>query len=169
MRYIWVLVAGLFALFGAVYASTASAQGLTTEQFKTWTVRCQAIPESKKKLCEMIQSVSQNSTGKTLAQIAIGRKDENSPWISFMLVPLGVDIPFGAYLVHENGLEDRATIVRCTNAGCRARWSPNEASISAMKAETASQLVFRNIENQAVRIPLSLSGFTAALNRLKQE
>ena len=168
MRYIWVLMVGLFALFGAVYASIASAQGLSTEQFKNWTVRCQPLPESGNALCEMIQSVSQNSSGKTLAQIAIGRKDSNSPWISFVLVPLGVDIPFGVYLVHENGLEDRATIVRCTNAGCRARWLPNEESIAAMKAGATSQLVFRNIENKAIRIPLSLSGFTAALSKLEQ-
>jgi invasion protein IalB len=169
MRYIWVLLAGLFALFGAVYASSAAAQNLTSEQFKDWTIRCQAIPESRDKLCEMIQSISQNTTGKTLAQIALGRKDSNSPWLSFLLVPLGVDIPFGVYLVHENGLEDRAMVVRCTNAGCRARWSPNDASIAAMKAGSASQLVFRNIENKAVRIPLSMSGFTAALAKLQQD
>ena len=162
-------MAGLFALVGAVYASSASAQGLSSESFTDWTVRCQALPESRDKLCEMIQSVSQNSTGKTLAQVAIGRKDANSPWLSFLLVPLGVDIPFGVYLVHENGLEDRATIVRCTNAGCRARWSPNDASIAAMKAGQQSQLVFRNIENKAIRIPISLNGFTAALNRLEQD
>jgi invasion protein IalB len=168
VRYFWILFVGICAVFGAVIASNASAQQLTTEQFDTWTVNCQKGAANGRDLCEMVQTISQNSSGKSLAQLAIGRKDSNSPWIGIVLVPLGTDIPFGVVLVHENGLEEVATIIRCTNIGCRARWTPAADSIAAMKAGRSSQLVFRNIENKPVRIPVSLNGFSAALKRLSQ-
>jgi invasion protein IalB len=166
VRYFWVLFLGIFALFGAVYASVAAAQEITSEQFKSWTVRCKKV-DGGKNACEMAQAIARKDTNKTLAQIAIGRASKTAPWSSVILVPLGVNIPAGVVIAYETGKQDQAKIIRCTSAGCQATWSPSDESIEAMKSGSNSILAYRGEDNRVKKINLSLAGFTAALKKIE--
>lgn len=83
-----------------------------------------------------------------------------------IVVPLGVFLP-GALGLQVDGNEPRAVpFERCIPDGCVVRAPIAADMLAQMRAGSTAHLIVSPSPDERVRLPISLSGFTAAFNSL---
>ncbi len=84
-------------------------------------------------------------------------------------LPLGVFLPTGIQLKVDKGDEAaRAPFVQCIKDGCQARVALDGALMDKMKGGKRLRVAFFTPQKKELAFPISLSGFTAAINSIKK-
>jgi len=179
------LMTGLF-LTGIASAQVESAPGGGTvgsdalrqqpgqdaklERFQDWTVRCEARADQNngEELCEMIQQVTIEETGETVMEVAVGFVPDRAMPIALFTVPLGIRIPPGLQLRVDQNEAVRIEVELCGPDGCFASMSFDEPMLQQFRAGTGGTVQIRDPRGQSYDLPISMMGFTAALNRIQQ-
>ena len=148
----------------------APAQGAITErQFKDWTVRCGRQSEQGPHVCEM-QQQQIDKEGRTVMAVAVGQVPETSDLGLLIILPLGILLPAGVSLQIDGGAEVPLQVDRCERQGCRIEMLLEPDLLNRLKAGNKATVFFEAIDPQGERqrlgVPISLLGFTAALNEV---
>jgi invasion protein IalB len=137
-----------------------------TQQYEEWLVRC-GRPGGEE-VCEMVQQpVGEN--GKPVMAVAVGKVPGNPNPGMIILLPLGISLPPGVSLRIDGGAEIPARVERCERQGCQVEMLLEPDLLSALKGGSRATVDFhvqRQDRLQRVRVPVSLLGFTAALNEV---
>jgi invasion protein IalB len=146
---------------------TAPADRVTrTQQYQEWLVRC-GRPGGQE-VCEMVQQpVGEN--GKPVMAVAVGKVPGNPNPGMIILLPLGISLPPGVSLRIDDGAEIPARVERCERQGCQVEMLLEPDLLSSLKAGrqvTVDFHVHRQDGLQRVRVPVSLLGFSAALDEV---
>ncbi len=143
------------------------------EQFKDWAIRCETPKNAKEEVCAMFQAVSvkkdkdsEKSQRLLLFQVRYG-KGQKQP-SALITVPLGVLLPAGVAFKVDEGDEMKLPFSICMPGGCVAGTLLKDNVIWSMKAGNKATVTVINAARQTVPIPVSLKGFTAALNSLTE-
>lgn len=166
------------------------------QKFKDWTVECQSVPKPEAKLdvkveggegaasgsaettetapvaeitiCQIVQTLTEKSADKPVLQVAIGYlPDQKVPVASFVL-PLGIFLPAGLQLRVDEGKTGRVPFVSCDPVGCHAGVELDDEFLASMKKGSQLNVTFGTPNRQGVTAPVSLQGFTAALESLQK-
>lgn len=156
----------------AILSAPVAAQDVpqaTTATYRDWTLRCDHLPESPpRKVCEIVQAVRANDGQAVLAQIVIGQPAPDRPTKLIVQLPAGVWLPANATLAAPSGETVAATFTRCMQL-CIADADIDPALIAALKAAPEpAKLVFQDGNRKVIELPISLNGFTAAINATAQ-
>jgi invasion protein IalB len=148
----------------------APAEGTITErQFKDWTVRCGRHAEQGPEVCEMQQQQTDNE-GRTVMAVAVGQVPGSSDLGLLVVLPLGILLPAGVTLQIDSGAEMPLQVDRCERQGCRIEMLLETDLMTRLKAGSQAKVFFEAFDPQGERrrlgIPLSLLGFSAALNEV---
>jgi invasion protein IalB len=148
----------------------APAEGTITEQqFKDWTVRCGRQAEQGPEVCEMQQQQVDNE-GRTVMAVAVGRVPGSSDLGLLIMVPLGILLPAGVTLQIDGGSEMPLQVNRCERNGCRIELLLEQDLLTRLKSGSQAKVFFEAFDPQGERrrlgVPISLLGFTAALNEV---
>ena len=148
----------------------APAEGTITEQkFQDWTVRCGRQTEQGPQVCEM-QQQRVDQEGRTVMAVAVGRVPGTSDLGLLVVLPLGILLPAGVTLQIEGGAELPLPVDRCERPGCRVEMLLEPDLLNRLKAGSQATVFFEAIDPQGERqrlgVPISLLGFTAALNEV---
>jgi invasion protein IalB len=148
----------------------APAEGTITErQFKDWTVRCGRQNQQGREVCEMQQQQTDNE-GRTVMAVAVGQVPGRSDLGLLIIVPLGVLLPAGVTLQIDSGAEMPLVVDRCERQGCRIEMLLEPELLTRLKSGSQAKVFFEAFDPQGERrrlgIPLSLLGFTAALDQV---
>ena len=81
-------------------------------------------------------------------------------------MPLGVLLPPGIAISIDGGEPERLPIRHCEPGGCLAPFELEDGILRQLRSGTELQVMAYGIDEQQVSIPVSLMGFTAALNAL---
>lgn len=114
------------------------------------------------------QPVGEN--GKPVMAVAVGKVPGNPNPGMIILLPLGISLPPGVELRIDGGAEIPARVERCERQGCQVEMLLEPDLLSALKAGqqvTVDFHVHRQDGLRRVRVPVSLLGFTAALDEVK--
>lgn len=133
-----------------------------------WGYKCETAPNSNEQLCYMFQNVTKKDSGELVlgARIAY-RKDQPDPLL-VATVPLGSLLPPGAALVMDGVEPLKLTYFLCAAQGCTTVATPLPADlVDAMKKGDQAAIRVAAPNQQVVGLPLSLKGFTKAINSLK--
>lgn len=130
--------------------------------FKDWTVICPEPDNKDVPSCEAILSVLVSETGQRILQVSIFKVPESEHPVGIVILPLGFLLPQGVLLSVDGKEIGRLPIQRCESVGCLASLIVNDELQSFFKAGKAAEFKI-NVQGQAVALPMSLSGFTAAL------
>lgn len=162
--------------------STANAQSLdepvdeplpepeVVDTYQDWMVRCGAAdPDAfgAEELCEMYQQVSEEESGQTVLEIVIGYPPGEDQLVALMSLPLGIRLPPGGQLRVEDREPVSFPIQICIESGCRADVALDEETVSAMRSGMEAAVVIADPQGRGVALPLSLRGFSAALDELE--
>jgi invasion protein IalB len=140
------------------------------ERFEDWAVRCGEIEDPSgdtAQVCEMLQRVSIQETGQPVMEMAIGYLPEREQPVAVFTLPLGIRLPPGVQLTVDGGEPIRFPVQICVRQGCRADLVLTPELIESMRNGTEAQIAVIDPRGQPVRLPVSLIGFTAALERIQ--
>lgn len=138
--------------------------------FDDWIVRCEpADPDAfgAQDLCEMYQQVSEQETGQTVLEIVVGYPPGENELVALLNLPLGIRLPPGGQLRIEDLEPIEFPIQICIASGCRADLVLDSDAISAMRSGEEATIVIADPQGRGVALPISLRGFSAALNELE--
>lgn len=172
-----LLAAGAFhAPPAALAQSSATPQTELTptpnngKQFEDWTLRCGKANEQAPEACEMFQQHVSQETDKVVLHTAVGKLPNNDSPGLLIVLPLGISLPPGVFVRIDEGEAQAVPIERCTPDGCRVELLLDTAFLNQLKSGTTMTVVFHVYDQQGQRdrvgVPVSLLGFTAALNQV---
>jgi invasion protein IalB len=154
---------------GAPGQAPPAESKLTERQFKDWTVRCGRQNEQGPEVCEMQQQQT-DKEGRTVMAVAVGKVPGSSELGLLIMVPLGVLLPAGVMLQIDSGSEMPLQVNRCERQGCRIEMLLKPDLLTRLKSGSQAKVFFEAFDPQGERrrlgIPISLFGFTAALEQV---
>ena len=142
---------------------------LTERQFQDWMVRCGRPDEQGPEVCEMQQQQVDNED-RTVMAVAVGEVPGTSDVGLLILLPLGILLPAGVTMQIDGGAEIPLQVERCERQGCRIERILEPDLLNRLKGGTKATVFFEAFDPQGERqrlgVPISLLGFTAALNEV---
>ena len=129
-----------------------------------WQVLC-VLNENLLEECFIGQALDDQTSGQR-AMTAMVMKAPDGTVALRLTVPLGVLIPAGLDLTVDGTSVGEVGFVACFPDGCMTQVGMSEEVLAALRAGTQGLVTVRDFDNQPIELPLSLSGFTAALNDL---
>ncbi|HVV93011.1 MAG TPA: invasion associated locus B family protein [Hyphomicrobiales bacterium] len=157
----------LVPLAAATAAPAATDQPqATTATYHDWILRCAIGGGGRGKTvraCEIVQPVPAPDRRGVAAQIVIGRPEPGKPEHVIVQLPLGVWLPAGATL-RLAGAAVALPFQQCIKL-CFAAADLDAAALKALGAGIQpARLMFEDAGQHEVSLPVSLHGFSAALD-----
>ena len=160
----WIL-AGLLALapLGAAHAQSVQDTGRGS---RDWREGCEAVAGGRQ-VCFIYQRLQHNA--RNAANVTVGYKPYASGPVLVVNLPLGVILlPEGLRIDTDRGVDGWMPFRFCDQRGCHAELELEPRLLQAMREGSDAWLVFRDLREQQIRLPVSLRGFTAALGGLRR-
>jgi invasion protein IalB len=155
-----------------VIAQGVRAQQSTSATHEDWTLRWStSVSTPPQKSCEIEQLSHLQNKEQAFSRVAIPRPAKGEPVILAVQVPVNVWLATGIRIeIGGKNAGPSVPFTRCGPAGCFAFITLNDAAMQTFRAGTASAaIVFANVAQQPVTIPLSFKGFNQALDALAKE
>jgi len=160
----WILTALLFSL--TPNTAYAIVDGKT---FQDWRAKC--VKSNKGKVqqtsCHVFQDLLQKESGKRVLHIAIGRVPGKQSLAVIITLPLGISLPPGLTIRIDEKDDKQIPLQACFTNGCQTAFELEPKWQKKLTAGNNAEVIFHNIHNQAISIPVSLKGITAAIKALQ--
>ena len=150
--------------------SQAPAYAITDGKvYGDWRAKCveSANPAQQQSSCHVFQDLLQKDTGKRVLHLAIGRLPGKKPLAIIITLPLGVSLPPGLSIVIDNQFKRQEAMQACFTNGCQAAFELEPVWLQRLARGKQAEVIFYNIHNQPISIPVSLKGIDAALKDLQ--
>ena len=161
-----ILRACLSALLLAL-CTTARAQVVDGQQFRDWTARCETLPDGSKAPCYLVQIVLLKEDNQPLLHMAVRNQSAGEEPAAFISLPLGVSLPGGLSLMIDESQPLRLRYERCDRNGCHAPLPLDADLVNRLKGGRWARVSFFDTTRREVSVPVSLLGFTAAFDSLR--
>lgn len=159
----------IFTNYGQAFAqeqpgSSSTLPDTLSENYRNWRVNCTTV-QNASLICEAQQELRFSENNQRILTISVQALNNEEGGTLTIISPLGVRLEDGIQVAID---EVTATIPYriCMPSGCIAQSSIEERVIAAMMSAENAQFTIVGDTNQSVGIVVSLSGFTAAWNRL---
>jgi len=124
-------------------------------------------PEGSVTICQITQILNEKESNNPVMQVAIGYLPGQEQPVAAITLPLGIWLPPGLQLQVDGGKKGRVPVDTCVPGGCRAGVELDPEFLASMKKGSQLNVTFGGGNRQPLTIPVSLQGFSAALDSLK--
>ena len=132
-----------------------------------WAVRCASASRDAPLECAMEQTAVLSKTGQTVVSVNIRvPSDTHAPEILVQL-PLGFALPGGARFQVDDGKATEMELRTCENRGCYASTPIAPDVLAALKAGKQMKVSFQTLNKETISIPLPLTDFASAYDKIK--
>ncbi|MCK8517087.1 invasion associated locus B family protein [Methylonatrum kenyense] len=140
------------------------------ERFEDWNVYCEDFEEDGETIraCEMLQRVTVEETGEIIMEVVVGYMPERGMPMALFSVPLGIRLQPGLELKVDDNEAVRIGVDICGEDGCMASMLFDDDMLEQFRQGAAGTVTIRDARNQSFDLPISMMGFTAALNRIME-
>jgi invasion protein IalB len=167
-----LVVAALLALEtgtgGLAFAQeTPKAEALAPEKpVNAWVVNCASGANAGALECQMSQNLTEAKTGQRVLTVTIRKQAKDGALAMLLALPHGLFIPAGASYQIDAGEKKSVAIQTSDQNGAYAAVPLDAALVAALKTGTNLNIGMESVTRKPVAIPLSLNGFTAAIDKL---
>jgi invasion protein IalB len=150
---------------GSALAQTPEG-GTVKAQHGDWQVVCKPPPPgAKNEVCALVQSVTAEDRGNVGLTVYFQIFSDGKRVLR-VFAPLGVLLPPGLGLKIDDKDVGNAPFLRCHTFACYAQVVVEDALIEKLKTGKTAVFIIFQTEEAGIGIPISLSGFSQALNSL---
>lgn len=153
-----------FALPGAAVAQEAPAEQNIAAQETPWQVNCTPTAEGAEVACSMVKSLTVNEGKQVMAQVAVVPGD---PFVLRLLVPHGMSLPDGLTLLVDDAAVATMSFRTSLPGGVIASTDLTAGLEEALRAGGMLQITGMQNNGAALRLEMSLSGFSASIAKLR--
>ena len=164
------IVPAAFAADPAPAAKAETAEKPVVKRFDTWSTRCdkEVDPKDKgKTACHAFVDVRVGADKKHILYLGVGYvPGKKGELFDFAMTPLGSLLVPGVGVNVDDKEKFGGPYAFCLPSGCQAEIKLDDKQVKAMKSGKQMEVLFRLMGQGVVKIPISLSGFSAALSSL---
>jgi invasion protein IalB len=132
-----------------------------------WTTRCGSAGRTAPLECAMEQSGVLTKTGQLVVLVNVRVPNDTHVPVMLVQLPLGLDLAAGAKLQVDDGKTSDLQLQTCENRGCFASTQIAPDLLAALRAGKQLKLSFQNLSKETITIPLPLTDFAAAYDKIK--
>jgi invasion protein IalB len=169
-RHLTATLAGLALLcLGAAAPAAAQTQqapaaGITAANGETWSHVC---PEGQG-FCQIVQNIVTTEQAQRLLTIVVRPQAAGeTDYVMIAALPHGIFLPAGVQFQVDEGEAQTVAIQTADANGSYAGVPATADLIAAMKAGQTLKVTFAAQNRQGVTVPVTLTGFTNAFNKLE--
>lgn len=161
------LIAAIVICFIAAPFQLSAEEKATS--YHDWGYKCEKPQGVDQEICYIFQRITNKENDKRISDVTIAYPQNGGKPIMIVVLPLGVLLPAGIQIKIDKGEEAaKAPFIVCITNGCQARVTLDDKLISAMKGGKMLQVAFYSPQQKELAFPVSLSGFTSAMDALKK-
>ena len=173
------VVAGFAALSLVLTAGPAFAEDAKPAQPKPadantkptdanpWAVNCSSGSATAELQCQVSQNLTEAKTGQRVLTVTVRRDSGNGSLAMLLALPHGLFLPSGASFQIDQGQKTVIAIQTSDQNGAYAATPLSADLVKAMKSGTNLNIGMESVTRKPVTIPVSLAGFTAAIDKLQ--
>jgi invasion protein IalB len=132
-----------------------------------WVARCASSGRDAPLECAIEETAVLTKTGQLVVLVNIRVTSDTRMPIALVQLPLGLNLPAGAKLQVDDGKSVDLQIQTCENRGCYANLPIASDMLAAMRAGKQLKVSFQNLAKDPITIPMPLTDFAAAYDRIK--
>jgi invasion protein IalB len=132
-----------------------------------WAARCSSPSRDAPLECAMEQNAILTKTGQLVVLVNIRVPGDTRSPVALVQLPLGLNLQAGAKFQVDDGKSVDLPIQTCENRGCYASFPIGAETLSALRSGKQLKIVFQDLAKETIAIPLSLSDFSAAYDKIK--
>ncbi len=148
--------------------SAATGPGsVVRETHGAWQLSCRTPPGAKEEKCALVQSVTAEDRPNVGLTVVFYKAIGEDKKLLRVVVPLGVLLPTGLGLKIDEQDVGNAPFLKCSKRGCVAEVVLQDEVIAKLKTGTNAMFIIFDTPEAGIGIPVSLQGFSTALDGLK--
>ena len=151
-----------------VLCAAASADPRVRETHKDWTVICDTPEQIETEVCLIVQQRNLRDSDQPVIRVEIGYAVQTGAPFAVVTAPLGVALGAGLSMQIDQGKVTRFEYGSCIPKGCIVGTGLSDADVATMKKGTEMHFTFKDNRNRDIAVPVSLSGFTAAMRAIQR-
>jgi invasion protein IalB len=132
-----------------------------------WNARCTSASRAAPLECAMEQTAVLSKTGQLIVLVNIRVPADTRAPVALVQLPLGLHLPGGAKLQVDDGKATDLQIQTCENRGCYAGSAIAPDLLAALRSGKQLKVSFQNLGKENITIPIPLTDFAAAYDRIK--
>ena len=152
---------------GSAFAEDAKPAEPKPAEANPWVVNCTSGSASADLQCQASQNLTESKTGQRVLTVTIRRQTDQAGLAMLLALPHGLFLPAGASYQIDAGKKVSVVIQTSDQNGAYAAAPLTPELITAMKAGTNLNIGMESVTRKPVTIPVSLAGFTAAIDKLQ--
>jgi invasion protein IalB len=167
-NHVWPLAA--LAVVLALCVGLAHSQQRTLAIYGDWTVSCTiASGSAAGKSCGLAQVQRTEGQANPIGLLSLGRYANGQPLKILFEIRADAWIPTGVKLITSDS-EISATFKWCAATHCLADTNLTSDDINSLRTQRQpGRIVYKNVSQADVSIPVSFNGFSEALDALQKE
>ena len=147
-------------------AADPTANGAASAQ-PGWAARCSSASRDAPLECAIEQTAVLSKTGQLIVLINIRVPSDTHVPLATVQLPLGLNLPGGAKFQVDDGKVTDLQIQTCEARGCYAAAVIAPDELAALRSGKQLKLSFQNLAKETITIPMPLTDFAAAYDKIK--
>jgi invasion protein IalB len=131
-----------------------------------WNVSCASGANAAALECQMSQNLTESKTGQRVLTVTIRKQPKDGALAMLLALPHGLFIPAGATYQIDAGEKKTVAIQTSDQNGAYAAVPLTADLVKVLKTGTNLNIGMESVTRSPVTIPVSLNGFTAAIDKL---
>lgn len=132
-----------------------------------WVVNCASGGSGTDLECQASQNLTESKTGQRVLTLTVRRQADNGSLAMLLALPHGLFLPAGASYQIDSGNKAAVAIQTSDQNGAYAAVPLTPELLTGLKSGTTLSIGMESVTRKPVTIPVSLKGFTAAVDKLQ--
>jgi invasion protein IalB len=147
--------------------TTPAAEAATPSPPPEWVSRCASDSRQGALDCLVEQTAFLSKTGQLVAAVVIRVPSETHQPMMNIQIPVGLFLPAGVSVRIDEGMPLTIAVQTCDLKGCYAVTPVSAEMLAALKAGKKLSIVFQNLTKDNITVPLQLSNFAVAYQKIQ--
>ena len=158
---------GLAAQPTPLPSAPAADEGANGPPQPGWASRCTSAGRDAPLECAIEETAVLTKTGQLIVLVNVRVTSDTRLPVALVQLPLGLNLPGGVKFQVDDGKALDLPIQTCENRGCYANLPVAPDLLAALKSGKELKVSFQNLGKETITIPMPLTDFAAAYDKIK--